>query len=136
MAYGIPLSKTITRQQAIDAIIECEGQIYYAAKKLFISDNAFRDYIDVEDLWPIVKKAREHQKDNMVDIGLFGTKKLAESLEAEPAVALKACIDALNRYGKDRGVSMTANDQSSSEQVAVLIKLLQNQIGPPKMPEA
>lgn len=134
MTQGVKVETTVSKKEVIEAIYECDGMLLYASKKLFISRNSLNEYIDRNDLWHEVKKAREQHKDKMVDIGLFGSQKLAEQLKLEPAVALKACLDALNRYGKDRGVSMN-DPQDTNEQVANLIKLLQTQIGPPALPK-
>lgn len=137
MAQGIKLEDTVSKQKVIDTLYECDGMLHYAAKSLFISRNALNEYIERNDLWAEVKKARDQHKDVMVDIGLYGTKKLAEQLEAEPSVALKACIDALNRYGKERGVSMS-NDETNKLQSKLEFyeKILQNVIGNAPLPKA
>jgi hypothetical protein len=92
------------------------------------------NYVDVHNLKHHVDAARKQLRISSAEIGAYGSQKLAQQLKAEPAVALKACMDAMDRFGKDLGFAKT--EENTNEQVAVLIKLLQNQIGSPKMPEA
>lgn len=127
------------RQIVIDALYECDGMVYYAAQKLFVSRNCLHEYIERNDLYSELKKARDQHKDTMVDIGLFGSKELAQKLTEEPSVALKACLDALNRYGKERGVALTGSESENETlkaKIAFYEKIFQNSIGAPELPKA
>ena len=127
------LEDQLTEEQVIEAIYKCDGLMYYIAIELCISRRALYDYVDVHNLKHHVDAARKQLRISSAEIGAYGSQKLAQQLKAEPAVALKACIDAMDRFGKDLGFSKT--EENRDEQVANLIKLLQTQIGPPALPK-
>ena len=128
------LENQLTEEQVIEAIYRCDGLMHYIAIDLCISRMSLYNYVDVHNLKHHVDAARKQLRISSAEIGAYGSQKLAQQLKAEPAVALKACMDAMDRFGKDLGFAKT--EENTNEQVAVLIKLLQNQIGSPKMPEA
>lgn len=135
MPMGIPLSGYIDREKVIETIHLCSGKISRVYKKLLISKVAFYDYLDVENLWPEVEKARAHQAFQLDDIALTTVEKLSKKINEEPAVALKASLEILKRKGGTRK-DWAPDSQLTSQEVAILKQMLQNEIGTPDLPKA
>lgn len=108
----------VKRDTLIEAIYESYGTLTKAA--FILGDMNIRtlyNLIDIENLWGEVDKARHVESQIRDDMALSAIDKLAQRLEDEPAVALKAAHLTLTRRGGTRKdwVPKESNGEDTSE---------------------
>lgn len=133
MTKGKPFKATL--EQVREALYESGGNIPISSNMLGCCVRKLYDYIDDENLSGYLEKIRHTDGRIREDLSLTAIDRLLIKLDEEPSIALKAALETLKRKGSTRK-DWTPDSQLSSQEVAILKQMLQNEIGTPTLPQA
>jgi hypothetical protein len=107
----------VSRETIVEAIYESFGTLTKASQILQMPIRTLYEYVELEQLWPDIEKARQIEGQIRDDLALTAIDKLAQELKREPAVALRAAHLTLTRRGGTRKdwVPKEANGEAEGE---------------------
>jgi len=132
---GRPLNSYLTEKQVEESIFRNFGKTSFIAKDLDITPRGLRNYLDEHNMWTLIEEAQDLEDDAIEDLSISAIEKLTQNLNDEPSVALNAAFKALTKSGSKRK-RWVPDSQLSSQEVAVLKQMLQNEIGTPHLPRS